>query len=468
MSTLQPAGVDLLVDARCGIVRKLLRVPTPDWLPAQLVVYGADVAGLGCHGPWVDPWTSAATLADPPGARAAALGEAAERYAGNLVPPGLRRGSAGELRDGGAQLVGPADLPLYAPWQYAARGFPFVPFTDDLRIAWVDGVDLTSGATVAVPASLAYLNYHHNINYRRGGPDHADRPDRRRAAEPVTHGVYFPGIAAGPSPVIAQETALAEVIERDAVSVWWCADAPATGIDLDSLPELAAVLATTRLRCHLAWIPTRLGLPVVAALLHDPEQGIVTLGSAARQDPTAAAVKAFAEACQLALFSADLLDPASRVWKAVATGRQDRRCFLPYRADRRYLDQAGVDYRAAVDFAVHAQLYLDPRMHDRVDRLRRPARVLGIDDISAGSHSHVLQRLTDQDLRAVAIDLTSSDLRTAGVHVARVVVPGLCANAPAALPYLGAHRLYTEPVALGWAAAPLRPTDVVRAPIPAI
>ncbi|WUB15070.1 YcaO-like family protein [Streptomyces platensis] len=74
--------------------------------------------------------------------------------------------------------------------------------------------------------------------------------------------------------------------------------------------------------------------------------------------------------------------------------------------------------------------------------------------------------LTTQGLRAVTVDLTPPQVRAAGLHVARVMVPGLTCNAPAAFPFLGGRRLYREPLARGWLPRPPRQGDLVLDPLP--
>jgi ribosomal protein S12 methylthiotransferase accessory factor len=73
---------------------------------------------------------------DPGAARAAAIGEAAERYAGSYVPLGrIRLGAARDLD----AAVEPESFGLFSTEQYAQPGFPFVPFASATPVRWVDG-----------------------------------------------------------------------------------------------------------------------------------------------------------------------------------------------------------------------------------------------------------------------------------------------------------------------------------------
>ncbi len=278
------------------------------------------------------------------------------------------------------------------------------------------------------------------------------------------------GIAAGPTREAAERSALEELIERDAMTVWWLRGGPAIGVRLASHPAIPGLLASPRhsgIRYHLTWVPTPFAVPVVGALLEDRDRGIVTLGTACRPQPLAAVRKALVEAVQLRAFSMQLLDRASPVWRAVDAGIHDARCYKAYRADRAYLDDFRPDFRDAIDFAGHAQLYLDTRAHVHVERILSPASTMDLTDLPAEDDNDAralyLRRLSALGFPATSVDLTTSDLRAAGLRVARVTAPGLYANAPAAFPFLGGQRLYRP--FKGTSAAPLSERQLVRAPL---
>ncbi|MGE3288924.1 MAG: YcaO-like family protein [Pseudonocardia sp.] len=441
--------LDRLVDPRFGPVLRVVRQQRPPELPPGFVAYGAAVADTRRFAHWqADPFASGASLVDPAAARAAAIGEAVERYCGNAVPTGLPRRTHRELAAAGIAALDPAELVLYSERQYHRPGFPYVRFTADLPVRWCTAADLDTGEPVEVPASVAHLNFH-------AGP-YAD--------EPATHFVILPGIAAGCSHDEAVDAALAEVCERDAVTTWWQRGAPVLGLPADVRSEVATLLADpTRdpvIDYTLFGVPSDLGVPVVGALLDDRARGIVTMGSSCHEDLGTAATKAVTEAIQLRAFSVDLLDPASPVRRGFAAGHRDARVLAEFRDDRCYLDAQLPDFAAAVDFASHAQLWLDPRMRVHLDRLHTPPDIPTAPGLPAvGS---LRRHLADRGHRVLVVDLTTPDVAAAGLHVVRVLVPGLYPNAPAAVPFLGGERLYRGP------AGPLDEDELVRAPLPAI
>jgi ribosomal protein S12 methylthiotransferase accessory factor len=444
-----------LIDPRVGLVRRVVRQATPPELPAAFVAYSADVADARRFAPWVaDRYAFGASFGGDEGARHAALGEAVERYCANAVPGGLRRASHLDLLAAGEPAVDPAEWVLYAPAQYAASGFPFVPMTADLPLCWVESRDLASGRPVLVPASLAYLNFRHGTY----------------ASEPPTNGVILAGIAAGRGREDAERGAIAEIVERDAVTLWWQRNEPATRVRWQSSRRLRTLLAprspASRIAYEVFAIPSEFGVPVIGALLDDPDRGIVTMGSACRADPLAAIAKALSEAIQLRAFSVDLLDADSRIWRGARSGLHDRRCFFPYRADRSYLDCVTEHFAEADDFATHAQLYLDPRMREHLGRITGAEEEIDpseLPGVAGEERAALLRRLTECGRRVLSVDVTTSDIAATGLRVVRVLIPGLYPNAPAAFPFLGGSRLCEPP-----GRARLTVDDLVRAPIPAI
>jgi ribosomal protein S12 methylthiotransferase accessory factor len=77
-----------------------------------------------------------------------------------------------------------------------------------------------------------------------------------------------------------------------------------------------------------------------------------------------------------------------------------------------------------------------------------------------------VEHIESAGLKVYAVDLTTTDIAMAGLRVARVLVPGLYCNAPAAFPLLGGYRLYTEPVLHGWTDSPVTEDTLVRHPLP--
>lgn len=447
---------DDLVDVRTGLVTSL-EVRSAGPYASSLTCVEAQVADTRWFAPWrADPITSGATLGDPPRARRAALGEAIERYCGNAVPADLVHGSAEELTALGHRVTPLAEFALYSSAQYATPGFPFVPLHERLALDWTRGRELAAGTPVLVPAAAVYLN----------GP--GTRPGDPVPISPPA----LAGIAAGETTAIAERAALEEVIERDAVTIWWTSGAPATELDVAGDPVIGDALAGTigvRLDARFLLLPCLFDVPVVAVLLRDTANQLIGFGTACRSSTVEAARKALAEALVSLEVAGELADDGGAFWTDVRAGRLAAEPYRPLRADRAYREQFRADWRDLTSLEPNVQLYLDPQMQHIVEQrtsgVRSAIPLAAGPDVLGDPRSEYLRALTEQGLNAVGVDMTTDDVAQAGLRVSRVVVPGLYQLAPAAFPLLGGTRLYQQPVQRGWV-APFDESDVVCAPLP--
>ena len=469
-TTAEPSGAEffdyeLLCDQRYGIVTSIVDRPLSDDVPLAMHAKLAHVTNSALLGQWQgDRIAFGASYDDENLAHYAAIGEAIERYCGNYIPTGLRKTSYQALRAAGEAAIAPAEWILYAPEQYAEEGFPFEPLSEDLAINWVQAQDLLTHEAVWVPASLVYINYYTG----------------QLRDEPHNNFVMYSGIAAGRGRADAERSALEELIERDATMIWWHSGSPAIGIDPKSLPELES-WTHSRVPCpHLHYqviqIPSIFSAPVMGVLLHDQQDHIMTLGVACRPDARAAVKKALIEAVQLRGFAQGLLDPQGSVWQAMNAGILDANVYKPYREDRRYAESYRKDFHDITDLGCQSQFCLDPATHQYAERILKPAQYIGIDQVntpklnantsSEEARQHYLTELKAKGMRALSVDVTTSDVAVSGLSVVRVLVPGLYPNAPAGFPCLGGQRLYTEPQQQGWLEQTLQYQDLVFEPLP--
>jgi len=389
----------------------------------------AHVADTTRFCPWPsDLSTAGCTWWDAPTARNAALGEAVERYCGNLVPSSLSFARHSDWCAAGVAAVAPAAVPLFSSAQYAERGFPFTPFTDDLAIHWTEARDMRSNEPCLVPASLVYVTY-----------PRAEGPTRDAS---LTNPVIAAGIATGATCEEAECVALEELIERDAVTVAWLAGEQLERVVIPD--QMAALFAgpAASLDTTIIYFPNPYQLPVLGALVYDRKTALVTLGTACRPHPLDAMLKAYAEAAQLQMLAYALDDPNSPLLQAVQ--RIPNSPLKPWRADRCYSQSYRSDWRDVTDLLCQLQLYLDPSMKVHLDEYLRNATLRTFDQLPKGRSRERTDYL--ECLRAVptplfAVDVTTADVAACGLWVVRVVAPGLCTNTPAAFPLLGNQRI---------------------------
>jgi ribosomal protein S12 methylthiotransferase accessory factor len=433
-------GTDLLLDDRIGIVAATRVIEHAPSIPRALTTVQADVADMHRRFPWAtNVLCGGSTFGDPAGARAAAIGESVERYCGNWIQPELlRQASYEELRQAGENALAPESVVLFSESQYAADGFPFVRFDADLSVHWIAGRSLTHDRPIWVPASLAYCNWHVGPYYH----------------EPTTNPLYYAGVAAGRSFEDAVRSGLEEVIERDATMCWW-ANLPALP-SLAPTPRMASLFdGTPDQRAWAIPLPNEFGIPVVAGVVEHTKEQILTIGFGSRDTVETAAEKAWAEALTLQEIARDLQDPDGLYWEAVQAGRKAQRFMHEWRPDRAYLDSFRADFRDVGDLECQMQVNLDPRAVEQVRSWLDSGTTTPVSTVPTmpdRSLPTYQRRVEQAGYEVIAVDLTTPDVAAAGLHVTRTLVPGLVCNFSAAFPYLGADRLRTAAVKLGWPA----------------
>jgi ribosomal protein S12 methylthiotransferase accessory factor len=152
-------------------------------------------------------------------------------------------------------------------------------------------------------------------------------------------------------------------------------------------------------------------------------------------------MKAVCEAMQLHPILEQLDDPASALMRHAATPDGH---LHPWRADRAYRRSYAPDLNDATDLMCQLQLSLDPALHPALLARLHSGPTIDLEAVGAPgprTRTEILERLAASGLRAVSVDVTTSDVRSLGWHVARVVVPGLLPNTPPAFPALGGARL---------------------------
>jgi ribosomal protein S12 methylthiotransferase accessory factor len=153
--------------------------------------------------------------ATPQLARLRAVMECAERYAqfGCLDPPVAVVDSFDSL---GTEPIAPTACGLYSARQYSTAGFGLAPFSPSATIEWVAIADLASGARRLLPVEFFYPR----ANLKRP----------RLVLESSS------GTAAHTEPEAATRAALCEVIERDCLLLFWYRRPRTIAVAIDAIP----------------------------------------------------------------------------------------------------------------------------------------------------------------------------------------------------------------------------------------
>lgn len=434
-----PLSAESLVDSECGVIRSVRQVPHPAGAPNAYLGLTASVSDARQFGEWPADRVSLGTTFDNPGqARIAAIAEGVERYCGNwlpasLPPDDLQVTTRRELRDNGEKPIELDELPVFAPWQYTRQGFPYQPLGEETPTLWARCEEAGSADTW-LPASLVYLNW---------------RQSRFRHL-PRIHHLNYAGIATGQGAVDARDRGVLEIIERDALELWWHLDGPTVGIDPESVPGLSADLEGSNLEVSLVSMPSEFA-PAVAALVYDPDRGLYAAGFSAALNPVHAARKAVLEAVHTWVYTQGCTSADGWVFRAVEQGLMARGLYLDFREDAQYLDSAGEECEHIIDLGAHVQIWLDPRMHEESRRFNSPSQgVRPISDIASVTMSEVYHRLAERGHRVLTRDLTTQDVKQTSLRVVRSVITGLVPNAPAAFAYLGMARFREASLERRW------------------
>jgi len=370
-------------------------------------------------------------------ALAAAIGESVERYSASHVPDGeLVLATAADL-DG--EAVDPARFALFADEQYSDDDFGFGPFTATTPVQWVAGISLPDGARAFLPVQLVHLNWREELP----------------AGETRIGYSSSNGTACAPSFEEAVLGALLELVERDAFMLAWYARLSLPRLDWSASDELVELdrrhFAPTRMTYEAIDLSRFLDVPTVLGIARARGGGeTVTFGIGASSAPSVET--AWRKALTEALCMPELQQRFVR------------------EGPKSFLD----DFSDIFSVDDHVAFYVDPAHAGYFAFLDASASVVPIGDVAplegANVTAHIeaiLRRLDDRGYSAYAVDMTTPDVREAGLHVVKAVVPELCAlDFPYRWRFLGGKRMRRTAFELGLLPAPLETGDLNPYPHP--
>lgn len=443
----------LLLNQRSGLVLQLEGVTHHASVPDGLHTVQAHLAQMNRYDmAWHNVTTSlGSSFESEQVSRAAAVGEAVERYCLNY--PYHRnpcKATYHEIMRRGEHAVAPERLVLFSEQIYRTPGCPFVPFTRELPVYWLRGFSLTQNRPAWLPLTLVY----------------ADWPTEQFPDQPVTHDSHYPGVAAGETLEQAIVSGIEELIERDSMMIWWLNRQPLPAVELP--PELAAIWRgrpeELGQRAWAIYLQNEFAIPVMAGVVENRVEQLLNIGFACRPDALTATRKAWAEALTLQERSRDLNQPDSLVRQEF-----DPASLKPWRRDRAYLDDYRSDFRDVIHGAAQEQIFLDPRAIEQVRPWVDTPAMLTFGDLPKLPNralSTYRERIEGAGYEIFYIDLTTSDVAQTGLRVVRVIIPGLVPDFPAAFPHTGLGRIQNRPIHLGWRSKPLTEEELNYLPMP--
>jgi oxazoline/thiazoline synthase len=386
-----------------GIVHSLERVEVPH---EAMSVYSVT------HNPIV-PGQSFGKGSTEAQAKVSGLCEALERYSSRFQ--GHEPRIQARYQDLQAQAIHPYQILGYSQAQYQNRdqwngSFPGIfipePFDEAQVIDWSPVWSLSTQAVRYVPTALAYLSY-------PGKPPWAAANSNGNAAGGTLEEAIFQGML--------------ELVERDAVAIWWYnrLTRPAVHIDSPAMNALQAVYEQQGLKLWLLDLTTDLDIPVFVA---GCSTSLLSLGFGCHLDPDIAAQRAVAELSQA-------LSRESHILRQVGN-------FPLLREHPQIKAAPPADY-----------LVPDPAQPPKTLADYRAFNATTFEEfITAGR-----ERIEACDLSMLVLNLTRPEI---GLPVARTIIPGLChwnVN-------FGHQRLVDVPVKMGWRTAPATEDSLTQVP----
>lgn len=358
-------------------------------------------------------------------ARVSALCEALERRSGTLHGDEPRlRGSYRRFADeavhpDAVQLFDRRQLDAAELWNSVHAPVHHVtdPFDEEAETDWTPVWSLTGQRRRLLPTALLYYG--------------TEQPPGRRWCFANSNGA-----AAGASLEDAVLQGFLELVERDAVALWWYNRTVQPGVELDGndpwTAELRSVHAALGREVWALDLTTDFGIPVVAALSRRTDKAAedIMLGFGAHFDPRIALRRALTEVNQM-------LPPVVDA-RADGTGYD---CADPHVLDwMRTATLAGRPYLAAGSGPPARYPVPEPRsdlLHDI---------------------EHITELVRGKGMELLVLDQARADT---GLPVAKVIVPGMRPH----WARLGPGRLFDVPVRLGRRTGPVRYEDLNPVPL---
>jgi len=279
----------------------------------------------------------------------------------------------------------PHSLPPGISENWLRGGLDAGPEEDLARLDFVDARSLHTGELISLPLELVLRRPEH----RRNG---------KRAAQSN-------GVASGVTMLDAVNSGLLELIERDAMVLWWYGgQTPRTITNGAAWGETflgftASCRPASSRDCWFLELTTDLQIPVIAALSSRVDGTQVVAGFAADRDSRRAAERAFLEMCQMELAQQISAEKPS------------------------YLSDDRLSQQDRIWIERERQLSLD-----NYPRLKQAASVEAVSDVPPDREAaSPVEAIARGGLEAFWVDLTRPEI---GIATARTLVPGLQATDP--------------------------------------
>jgi ribosomal protein S12 methylthiotransferase accessory factor len=382
-----------LVDIRYGLIRRIFQKQREAGRP-NIFIYVAEACNTGVFTASSNFRITAGASRDPRRAITKAIGEAIERYCGAICwRDDLTLSSA---RDAPFRCAIPSDFALYAVSQFDDTSFPYVPFSKDTLIRWVEAKDTTRSDEIYLPASMVFVPYEPN----------------RTQGERLINQPISTGLAAHTTFFDAALNGLMEVVERDAFTIVWQSGSAPPQIDRSVLSpeliELLHLLENGDRRINLLDLTVDTCIPTVLAVqtTDNPRVPCLVVAGAASYDARVAILKSLEE---LAL-TADYMQTLHET-------------LPPFRSDDSFSNV--IDQQSHLRFWCNHEHLRYATFLLNTNRTSERAFNVSWDEQDAQlNFDKAVSRIACLGHRVWTVDLSTEDVREVGLRVVRTVIPG--------------------------------------------
>ena len=312
--------------------------------------------------------------------------------------------------------INPEQFVLFSDEQYRTSSFPFSRFCNDTVINWTKGFSLITEKEVLVPAQIVFMPY----NYRKNESlisysSSTGLSCRTSLEEAILYGLY-------------------ETIERDAFTIFWMSRPNVTKLNTYRLKTLAPLFDKRynlpNWKHYVCNITSDITVPTFFTL----SLGYLNFGSAV-------CVGASCNLSSTKAISKSLLESAQ------ATS------FLLYQFSKEKKTYRN-DFSDVIDFDDHGEFYSRmPKFQTVFNFIKNSNNYVNEQELEELSSNNVLldlnnilKILQEKGMDVIVVDLTTSDVKSLGFFVVKVIVPQLIPlHGNYNFPFKGSKRLLEVP-----------------------
>ncbi|WP_366597662.1 YcaO-like family protein [Bacillus velezensis] len=331
-------------------------------------------------------------------ARLAAIGETVERYSAAYLPfdsDVVCFGSQKELEKENKRFIGYKDWELYAPTQFKDPIFPHEVWDENTKLWWRKGTYAKTNEEVWTLGQLIHI------------ANHTEWPGDTNIGHATSN-----GLACGITFVEAAISGLFETVERDAFMLTWYNKLSLPQIDVNSSPRLKRFyeryIKPTSLRLHLVDMTVFSGIPSVLAVVRNPHTNLApfAIGAASSYSIEKACEKAAIEG----MYTRTWVKTEQRLGNALVNADFNRDINSFEDHIKLY---AGTDIVKEADFLTSNSTLVDVNQFESFD-----------DSSPDALWNNLNNHLYEKGFKVATFDLTSPDIKDAGAHVVKSIIPG--------------------------------------------